>query len=171
MKKNSSQKCCRVIFIVMLLCLGYVNGAPIAEKTADTKPVAWWNFNSSDSRIITDEVSNVEDSIHGNFKFVDGPDGTALKLDGFTTGIIREFDMVPALGDSFTFEAWIAAATYPWNWCPVLAQEQDEGNGILFWSGATGSGWNICLRERSMAKLRNGSENRVEKVGSPGSEL
>ena len=110
----------------------------VAYAQSVSEPVASWNFNTSNSRVITDEVSNVEDSIHGDFKFVEGPDGSALKLDGFTTRVIRKSDMVPKLGNSFTFEAWIAAATYPWNWCPVLAQEQDQEAGFYFGVGPQG---------------------------------
>ena len=125
-----------------------------------SEPIATWNFNTGNSRVITDEVSNVEDSIHGNFKFVAGPDGSALKLDGFTTRVIRKPDMVPELGDAFTFEAWVAAATYPWNWCPVLAQEQDQAKGFYFGVGPQGQvgisasvdgAWQHCETEEKIA--------------------
>lgn len=138
MKKSNSQKCCRAICLVVFLHLGYANSALVAEKTNDVKPVAWWTFNSCNSGITADEVSKVEDSIQGNFKLVSGTDGRALKLDGFTTRITRKSDMVPALGDSFAFEAWIAAATYPWNWCPILAQEKNKKTGFYFGVGPQG---------------------------------
>ncbi|MCP4313790.1 MAG: hypothetical protein GY790_21260, partial [Bacteroidetes bacterium] len=120
-----------ICFIVILLP-GNTCWASTTNKPGEIEPVASWNFNTSNSRVITDEVSSVEDSVHGNFKLVEGPDGSALKLDGFTTRVIRKSEKVPKLGDSFTFEAWIAAATYPWNWCPILAQEQGQEAGFYF---------------------------------------
>ncbi len=132
----------------------------IAYAQSDSEPIASWNFNTSNSRVITDEVSNVEDSIHGNFKLVEGPEGSALKLDGFTTRVIRKSEMVPTLGDSFTFEAWIAAATYPWNWCPILAQEKDQESGFYFGIGPQGQVgisasvngvWQHCETEEKIA--------------------
>ena len=126
MKKNNIQKYCIVFYLILFFHLGYTYCSPIAEKTKDIEPVAWWHFNSCDSGIITDAVSNVKDSIQGNFKMVSGTDGRALKLDGFTTCVTRKSELVPKIGDSFTFEAWIAAATYPWNWCPILSQEKKD---------------------------------------------
>ncbi len=120
MKKNNLIKYCMVFYLTVFFYPGYTFSFQISENKNDTKPVAWWSFNLIKSRIITDAVSNVKDSIQGNFKFVNGTDGKVLKLDGFTTCVTRKSDLVPKLGDSFTLEAWIAAATYPWNWCPIL---------------------------------------------------
>jgi hypothetical protein len=109
-----------------------------AVVQSDPKPVAWWKFNTVDSRKVTDIVSSIRDSIQGNYRLVDGVEGKALKLDGFTTVIRRNSDKAPKLAGSFTFEAWIAAATYPWNWCPILAQEQKEEAGFYFGVGPRG---------------------------------
>jgi len=138
MKKNNLRKYCMVFYLMMFFHLGFVYSGSITENLKDTKPVAWWNFDSCDAGIFTDEVSNVKDAIQGNFKLVKGIDGRALKLDGFTTCITRKSDLVPKLGDSFAFEAWIAAATYPWNWCPILAQEKNKEKGFYFGVGPQG---------------------------------
>lgn len=160
MKKSNLQKYCMVFCLTVFFHLGFVYSAPIAENTKDTKPVAWWNFNSCNSGIITDEVSNVKDSIQGNFKVVNGTYGRALKLDGFTTCVTRKSDMVPKLGDSFAFEAWIAAATYPWNWCPILAQKKNKETGFYFGVGPQGQVgifasingvWQSCETEEKIA--------------------
>ncbi len=152
LKNNNMQKLVMAFLLTVVFHISYAQSV--------SEPIATWNFNTSNSRVITDEVSNVEDSIHGNFKFVEGPDGSALKLDGFTTRVIRKSDMVPELGDSFTFEAWIAAATYPWNWCPVLAQEQDQAKGFYFGVGPQGQvgisasvngAWQHCETEEKIA--------------------
>ena len=159
MKKRNSLKYGMAFYLIVILHAAYAQSASEAKKTAVSEPVASWNFNTSNARVITDEVSNVDDSIHGNFKLVEGPDGRALKLDGFTTRVIRKAEMVPSLGDSFTFEAWIAAATYPWNWCPILAQEQDQEAGFYFGVGPQGQVgisasvngvWQYCETEKKI---------------------
>jgi hypothetical protein len=35
-------------------------------------------------------------------------------------------------------DAWVALATYPWNWCPILAQEKDTPAGYFFGVGPQG---------------------------------
>ena len=107
-------------------------------QTKDPVPVAWWKFNPENSRKVTDMVSMIRDSIQGNYKLVDGVEGKALKLDGFTTVIRRSSDKAPKISGSFACEAWIAAATYPWNWCPVIAQEKKEEAGFYFGIGPQG---------------------------------
>jgi hypothetical protein len=147
------------ICLVVFLHLGHVTSAAIAQNKSDAEPVAWWTFNSCDSRLVTDEVSKAEDPIQGNFKLVNGTEGRALKLDGFTTRITRKPDRVPDLGDSFTFEAWIAAATYPWNWSPILAQHKNQEAGFYFGVGPQGQAgisasvdgiWHSCETEEKI---------------------
>lgn len=130
MKKLYLLKSCVVIFMTFIFHAGHAQSTP--------EPIAWWNFDSCNSRIIKDEVSNAEDSIQGNFSLTTGISGKALKLDGFTTCVIRKAGMVPEFGGTYTFEAWIAAATYPWNWVPILAQEENRKSGFYFGVGPQG---------------------------------
>lgn len=44
-------------------------------------------------------------------------------MDGYTSHITRSPDQVPELGQAFTIEAWVAPGAYPWNWAPIVAQE------------------------------------------------
>ncbi len=108
------------------------------ERIKDSKPLASWNFDSCKSRILTDNISNSKDTVQGNFKLVNGVSGKALKLDGFTTRIYGNPAQVQGLESSFTFEAWIAAATYPWNWVPILAQGEKGKSGFYFGVGPQG---------------------------------
>ena len=112
----------------------------IAQTDDKEKPtaVAWWKFDNEDTRKVADHVTSINDSIEGNFSLVKGIEGRALKFDGFTTVIRRSSDKVPELSGSLTFEAWVAAATYPWNWCPLLAQEKKEEAGFYFGVGPQG---------------------------------
>ena len=130
MKRIYLLKSCNLIFLTSIVFAG------IAQSIS--KPVAWWNFDSCLSRKLSNEVTNTEDSIQGNFSLTGGISGNALKLDGFSTRIIRKADLLPVLGDSFTFEVWIAAATYPWNWVPILAQGENGTTGFYFGVGPRG---------------------------------
>lgn len=130
MKKMNLLKSCVVIFLTFIFHAGHAQSTP--------KPVAWWNFDSSQARSLTDQVSNAQDSIQGNFRLVSGTSGKGLKLDGFSTCVTRKSGRVPQLGNSFTMEAWIAAATYPWNWVPILAQGEMKKSGFYFGVGPQG---------------------------------
>ena len=73
-----------LIFIISVSSNQYsVMGCDLQSR--ESLPVAWWNFNAENSRKVTDMVSLITDSIQGNYKLVDGVEGKALKLDGFTT--------------------------------------------------------------------------------------
>jgi hypothetical protein len=87
---------------------GYV---PIVTNQRKAEPKANWTF---------DEKS---DSIEGYHRKVDGVKGKALVLDGYTTRIERPAHQVPELEQAFTIEAWVAVGAYPWNWAPIVAQE------------------------------------------------
>jgi hypothetical protein len=122
-----------ILLLSLVLSLhdeGVLAGGPVK--------VAWWKFDSESSRRVSDQASSLKDSIQGNYKIVKGVDGNALKFDGFTTVVRRSSDKVPKLSGSFTFEAWIAAATYPWNWCPILSQKDNEKAGFYFGIGPQG---------------------------------
>lgn len=88
------------------------------------KPVKSWDFNT--------EPENIE----GKYRMVNGVDGKALKLDGFSTVISEKPEAF--LSSSFTVEGWIAMAAYPWNWCPVITQMKEETGGFSFEIGPRG---------------------------------
>jgi len=135
---NKLKRYCIFFCIILIFQVDNFCIASNTEEPVKIKPVAWWNFDSCMYRTITDKISGIKDSIHGNFRLIRGVNGKALKLDGFTTCVTRDAKMSPRLGDSFTFEAWIAAATYPWNWCPIIAQGIFEKSGYYFGIGPQG---------------------------------
>ena len=125
--------------------------------------VAWWKFNSDDGNRTRDDITGIQDTIEGNFKYAQGVSGTALKLDGFTTRVLRAAKDAPELGESFTVEAWIALGEYPWNWCPVLTTELDEIKGFRLMVGpygqvsmemAIGEQWICCTSPAEAIPLR-----------------
>lgn len=100
--------------------------------------VAWWKFDQIKNNQTQDSASQIEDIIEGNFKLVSGITGSALKLDGFTTCVIRQASQSPRVEDRFTLESWLALATYPWNWCPIISQKKDQEAGFYFAVGPRG---------------------------------
>ena len=152
MKKMNLLKSCAVIFLTFIFYAGHAQSTP--------NPVAWWNFDSVQARGLADQVSNIQDSVHGNFSLTAGTYGKALKLDGFSTSVTRKSGLVPQLGNSFTMEAWIAPATYPWNWVPILAQGENGKTGFYFGVGPQGQTgisasvngvWQSCESEAKLA--------------------
>lgn len=109
------------------VCLAVLWAGAPGTPGEDGAPAAWWRFETPEPA-----------SVSGGFKLVEGVSGKALRLDGFTTLITRKAAEAPALKGAFTVDAWVALATYPWNWCPILAQEKDGQAGYFFGVGPQG---------------------------------
>ena len=101
-------------------------------------PLAWWTFDSAEEGLVFDRAADRKDRIEGNYKFVGGPVGKALLLDGFTTAIDRPAATAPRPSGDFSVEAWVAQGAYPWNWCPIITQQRDEQAGYAFSVGPRG---------------------------------
>jgi hypothetical protein len=95
-------------------------------------PAAWWGFDEGKKDAVIDSVSGTQDRIDGNFKYVRGVRGKAVKFDGFTSRIVRKASEAPRLDDSFTIEAWVALGAYPWNWCPIVSEAEHGERGYYF---------------------------------------
>ena len=132
-----------------------VYGSGVGENPAKPALVASWKFDREDLRKVSDPVSGATDSICGNYRFVDGVEGKALKFDGFTTLIRRPAQGAPKLKGSFTLEAWVAAATYPWNWCPIVARERKEEAGFYFGMGPQGQAGFFASVDGTWARLES----------------
>jgi hypothetical protein len=89
-------------------------------------PVAWWDFEKGNDRLVPERVSGIEDEVLGFFKYVPGASGNALRFDGYSTVVQREANKAPKLGKSFSFEAWVAFQAYPWGQCAIVSQCDTE---------------------------------------------
>ncbi len=107
------------LFVYFLIFLA-VAGDSLAQ---DTQPVAYWDFDRVQDKKVLDSVSGKQDPISGNYRMIRGVKGQAIVMDGYTTCITRSAESVPELGQAFTIEAWIAIGAYPWNWAPIVSQE------------------------------------------------
>jgi len=101
---------------------------PIASGSGDGV-IAWWSFDKIQERNFIEHISRLNDTVEGNFRLVDGVHGSALKLDGFTSVVRHPEKPGSTLKSSFSAEAWIALASYPWNWCPVVTQMKEDVAG------------------------------------------
>jgi hypothetical protein len=120
----------RLIFLSCFLLFWAV--CSVSASAADDGLVAWWKFNKDRKNVTFDSISRTRDAIKGNFKYVKGVSGTALKFDGFSSSVVRKASKTPHLGDEFTIEAWVALGAYPWNWSPIVSQEKDQKRGYYF---------------------------------------
>jgi len=87
-------------------------------------PVASWTFETLPQSQTGQEAEAAHETIQGRWLQRPGVVGRALRLDGYSTRLIRPAPHAPRLRSGLTVEAWVALGAYPWNWAPVLAQEK-----------------------------------------------
>jgi len=104
----------------------------------DEDLVGWWRFDEDRGDAAFDVAVGTMDKIGGNFKYVEGVRGKALRFDGYTTFVTRKAENAPRLADAFTIEAWVALQTYPWNWTAIVERENDHRAGYFFGVDAEG---------------------------------
>ncbi len=123
--------------------------SPSVQKTAPLPvPVVHWTFDVPEPAATKDVIGNIHDVINGHFTEVKGVSGNSVRLDGYTFNLVRPAGKVPALGPSFTVDAWIAQAAYPWNWAPVVTQLKEGVDGFYFGVGPHGQfGMDITIND------------------------
>jgi hypothetical protein len=140
---------------IFYFCLLVLN----ADLLGQEKLIASWNFDDVQNRLVKDNVTNIVDTIKGNYKIVDGIVGKALKCDGFTTRINRSSGKAPKVTGAFSIETWIAPQAYPWNWCAIVNQEYEHQRGFFFGVDAEGRiglhaaidrNWRECISDQKI---------------------
>lgn len=109
----------RSLLVCLLLVLIAVNS--LQANAGD--PVASWNFDNAQDDKVTDSSAGKDDAVTGHFRLAEGVKGKAIVMDGYTSCITRPAKQFPELKDSFTIQAWVAPGAYPWNWAPIVSQE------------------------------------------------
>ncbi len=128
----------KLLFCFGLMILGLMAISSVAQEIKDTKKndsekvIEWWSFDKDTGRDVFDEVGQKKGSINGNFEYVPGLIGKAIKLDGFRTYITRKINLSDNLEGAFAVESWVALASYPWSWAPVIDCTYPEGTGFFF---------------------------------------
>ena len=125
---------CTLIFLISFLLITLVAQQAIVAQT----PAIVWDFETIRNKRVIEKSTNIKDTIEGNFEWVEGVTGKGLRLDGFTTRVIRVGKDIPKPGAAFTIEAWVSLGEYPLNWCPVITTESDEVKGYRLLIGPYG---------------------------------
>ncbi|MCP4314054.1 MAG: LamG domain-containing protein, partial [Bacteroidetes bacterium] len=107
-------------------------GSSDKGKIGSGELICWWPFEADSADFVFDIARQKRDSLYGNFKFVPGIHGNAIKLDGFRTYIRRNPEESNIPSTAFTLESWIALASYPWFWSPVIDCSYPEIKGFFF---------------------------------------
>ncbi len=126
-------------------------------------PVMSWDFETVKKRVAIETSTNISDTIEGNFEIPEGVSGKGLRLDGFTTRVVRNEKDIQKPGSEFTIEAWVSLGEYPLSWCPVITTESDETKGYRLMIGpygqvsfetAIGEQWIACTSADETIPLR-----------------
>ena len=94
--------------------------------------ISWWPFDEKRENFVLDEIQQKKDTVYGSYEYVPGVYGNAIKLDGFRTYISSNQNNSNSLSGAFTVESWIALASYPWSWSPVVDCSYEKLNGFFF---------------------------------------
>ena len=112
---------------------------------SQSEPLLHWDFEKAEGLYVYESITGIGDSIGGNYKLIEtGYSGKAYKPDGFTACIHVNSAQEIKLEGSFSVEAWLTQAAYPWNWVPVIAciqegrQRQEGTRGFYFAVGPRG---------------------------------
>ncbi|MFL6353060.1 MAG: LamG domain-containing protein, partial [Bryobacteraceae bacterium] len=103
-----------------------------ASKPAEAGTVGSWSFDETDGASAREAVTNSTAKIDGYFKRMAGVSGSALRFDGYTTGLVWKAKDAPHVPSAFSVEAWIAVGSYPWNWLPIVEQRREDQAGYSF---------------------------------------
>jgi len=101
-------------------------------------PAMTWDFETIKDGQVIERPSQIADAIEGNFEVASGIRGQGLRLDGFTTRVVRQGKDIQKPGPEFTLQAWVALGQYPLNWCPVIATDSEKNQGYRLLIGPYG---------------------------------
>ncbi len=121
----------KVVAIVILAIM-------LKQNTMAQTPVMSWDFETLQNGNFIEASTNINDTVEGNFELAEGLTGKGLRLDGFTTRVVRKGKDISKPGSEITVEAWVALGEYPLNWCPVITTESDEVKGYRLMIGPYG---------------------------------
>lgn len=105
---------------------------PIAGVTVRSRggaaPVREWRFDEGVGDQATESMTGSKAVIPGHKTlWRRGISGSCLQFDDYNTAVSLPLSSAPALTNSLTLESWVAIGAYPWNWCPIIQQGDDDG--------------------------------------------
>ena len=132
---------------VYLLLFLFLSSVAMAQN-----PVMKWDFETIKNRKSIEVSTNIADTIEGNFEEATGISGKGLRLDGFTTRVIRSGKDTVKPGAELTIQAWVSLGEYPLNWCPVITTESGEIKGYRLLIGPYGQvSFEVAISEQWIA--------------------
>ena len=126
----------------LLMTIVFAAGFLLGKEPVTTVPQIHWDFETLQPESTLDKAGGISDTISGSYTRVKGVSGDAVRLDGYTFCLSRTGKRVPSIGASFSVDAWLAQAAYPWSWAPVLTQLKEGVSGFYFAVGPRGQ---FCL--------------------------
>lgn len=99
--------------------------------------IAEWNFDSVKQGFVVEVVSGRHDPIVGISQLENGPHGSAILMDGYTTAIHGLPVERIAQAQNFSISCWIHLDAYPWNELPIFDQIAPK-DSLLFGIDAEG---------------------------------
>lgn len=144
---------------IVLFCAILVAPFPVPGEEV----LMQWDFENIANKKCIEPLTGIADTIEGNFEQAPGAAGKGLRLDGFTTRVVRAAAALKTPGPDFTVEAWVSLGEYPWNWCPVITTESNEVKGYRLTIGpagqvsmeaAIGGQWICCTSAAETIPLR-----------------
>lgn len=105
-------------------------------RAQEAMPAASWSFDGIAAA--ADRPTGGQDTILGRVTTARGISGDALKLDGYTTRVVRRADAAPAITRALTVDAWVALAAYPWNWAALVSHATEPNLGYYVGIGPRG---------------------------------
>ena len=130
------------------------------SRSSEAEQIYWWSFDKDGGASALENVQQTEDSVFGNHEYVPGVQGNAIKLDGFRTYIRRDRDNSQPPAGAFTVESWVALASYPWSWSPVVDCSYPnikgfflgiDSEGHVGFKIAAGSSWYEATTEKKLS--------------------
>ncbi len=138
-----------------------VPGSPLQGPPV-IPPVREWRFDEGAGDVASETVTGEPGGIPGRKSlWRKGVSGTCLQFDGYNTVLSLPPAKAPAIADALTLEAWIAIGAYPWNWCPIVQQGDDDGYFLGVSSHAEAgfklkldSTWHAVVATNQLARFR-----------------
>jgi hypothetical protein len=92
------------------------------------RPVREWRFDAAAGDHAAESLSGEACAIASpKTLWRKGVSGACLQFDGYNTRVSLPAAKAPAISTDLTLEAWCAIGAYPWNWCPLVQQGDDDG--------------------------------------------
>ena len=126
MKSKLLSAVCLCVFLT-----GFAVSQSFASSKSASESICRWSFEGGNADFVIDEIDQEKYTVHGGIEYVEGVKGKAVKLDGFRSYIKKDRNTCKPKG-AFTVESWVALASYPWSWSPVVDCSYPEIRGFFF---------------------------------------